>query len=101
MKKYGAEAAEKISNMNAQQAEKEGESEITKLQKEVDFHYPCRVLLSGPWLRSGACLCLAAAGGPKLPNVCVLTAIFDPSAQCLLIVAVLHWPRGCVYVCNR
>ena len=45
MKKYGAEAAEKISNMNAQTAEKEGESEITKLQKEVGFHHPCIVLL--------------------------------------------------------
>ncbi len=35
MKKYGAEAAEKISNMNAQQVEKEGESELSKLKKEV------------------------------------------------------------------
>ncbi|CAL5219069.1 g831 [Coccomyxa viridis] len=34
VKKYGAEAAEKISNMNAQQEKKEGDSDLTKLQKE-------------------------------------------------------------------
>jgi len=34
VKKYGAEAADKISHINAQQAETEGESEIKKLQKE-------------------------------------------------------------------
>ena len=33
--KYGGEFADKISHINAQQAEKEGESEVTKLQKEV------------------------------------------------------------------
>ena len=47
MKKYGAEAADKISNMNTQQAEKEGESELTKLQKEVCFQCRNSVLLSG------------------------------------------------------
>ena len=35
MKKYGAEAADKISHINAKQAEAEGESDIKKLQKEV------------------------------------------------------------------
>ena len=38
VKKYGAEAADKISHINAQQAETEGESEIKKLQKEVSWH---------------------------------------------------------------
>ena len=33
--KFGGEFADKISHINAQQAEKEGESEVTKLQKEV------------------------------------------------------------------
>ncbi len=38
MKKYGAEAADKISHINAKQAEAEGESDIKKLQKEVSWH---------------------------------------------------------------
>ena len=46
MKKYGAEAAEKISNMNAQQEKKEGDSDLTKLQKEV----ASPPLLAGPIL---------------------------------------------------
>ena len=51
MKKYGAEAAEKISNMNTQQAEKEGESELTKLQKEVWLPLPeqCLAVRKGAW----------------------------------------------------
>ena len=37
VKKYGAEAADKISHINAKQAEAEGGSEIKKLQKEVSW----------------------------------------------------------------
>ena len=37
VKKYGQEAADKISHINAQEAEKEGETELQKLQKEVCF----------------------------------------------------------------
>ena len=35
VKKYGAEAADKISHINAKQAEAEGENDVKKLQKEV------------------------------------------------------------------
>ena len=43
MKKYGAEAADKIQHINTQNAQSEPESEISKLKKEVRAYMTLRV----------------------------------------------------------